>query len=404
MPVYTYTARDINGTLSVGSTAGPNEAAVRRELREGGLFVITLEEQVEREGFGELLGRLRRVKLGDLVVFSQQLAAMVGAGIPVIECLHDLVEETESRVLRRALQQVVRDVQGGATLSQALARHPYVFSDLIIALVHAGEVGGVLEQTLQRLAEDLDKEQELREKVKSAFVYPAVVVAVAVGVVSFMLVYIIPVFEKVYAQFKSQLPAPTRMLIAFSGLVTHYWYLVLLGVAGVVMGLRAIVRTERGRAAWDRLKLRLPVFGKLIRKIVITRFTRTLGVLVGAGVPLLQALQTAAGVGNNVEFRQVVDKIAKEVVEGSSLSAPVRASGAFPNVVPRLIQVGEESGDLEGMLMKIAHFYDREVEYSVRRLTALMEPALTLVIGTIVGMIVAALYMPIFTLATVVRR
>ena len=404
MPVYTYTARDIDGALAVGSTAGANEGTVRRELREGGLFVIALDEQVEREAFGDRLARLRRVKLGDLVVFSQQLAAMIGAGIPVIECLYDLVEETESPVLRRALQQVVRDVQAGSTFSQALARHPHVFSDLIIALVHAGEVGGVLEHTLQRLADDLDKEQELREKVKSAFVYPAVVIAVAVGVVSFMLIYIIPVFEKVYGQFKSQLPAPTRMLIAFSNLTTHYWYLVLLALAGTVLATRTFVRTERGRAGWDRLKLRLPVFGKLIRKIIITRFTRTLAVLVGAGVPLLQALQTAAGVGNNVEFRAVVSKIAKEVVEGSSLSAPVRASGAFPNVVPRLIQVGEDSGDLEAMLLKIAHFYEREVEYSVRRLTALMEPVLTLVIGAVVGMIVIALYMPIFTLATVIRR
>ncbi|MFB3880104.1 MAG: type II secretion system F family protein [Armatimonadota bacterium] len=404
MPVYSYTARDIDGALAVGSTAGANEGTVRRELRENGLFVITLEEQIEREQFGDRLARLRRVKLGDLVVFSQQLAAMVGAGIPVIECLHDLVEETESRVLRKALQQVVRDVQAGSTFSQALARHPHVFNDLIIALVHAGEVGGVLEHTLQRLADDLDKEQELREKVKSAFVYPAVVLVVAAGVVSFMLVYIIPVFKQVYGQFGSQLPAPTRMLIAFSNLTTHYWYMVLLGLVGVVLGIRALVRTKRGREVWDRLKLRLPLFGKLIRRIIITRFTRTLAVLVGAGVPLLHALQTAAGVGNNVVFHAVVDRIGKEVVEGSSLSAPVRASGAFPNVVPRLIQVGEDSGDLEGMLLKIAHFYEREVEYTVRRLTALMEPALTLVIGAIVGMIVVALYMPIFTLATVIRR
>jgi type IV pilus assembly protein PilC len=404
MPVYSYTARDVDGQLVTGSTAAAHETIVRRELRENGLYVITLAEQVEREGFAGWWARMRGVKLGDLVVFSQQLATMVGAGLPILESLYELIDETESPPLRRALQQIARDIQSGSTFSQALARHPKVFPELFVALVQAGEIGGVLEQSLDAIAESLDKEQELREKVKSAFVYPVVVLVVAAIVVAFMLIYIIPVFDRVYSQFHAQLPAPTRMLIAVSKFMTHYWWLALAGIVGLVLGFRAFINTESGGRIWDRVKLRLPLLGKLIRKIVVARFVRTLGILIGAGVPLLNALRTAAGVAANSEFTNAITEVAGEVTEGASLSAPLRACGKFPNLVPRLVQVGEDSGNLDEMLLKAAHFFDRDIEYTVRRLTTLMEPVLTVILGAIVGMIVISLYMPIFTLAVVVRR
>lgn len=404
MPVYSYTARDMDGALVTGNTAGASEVMVRRDLRDNGLFVVSLTEHRERESLSDRFAHLRGVKLGDLVVFSQQLSTMVGAGLPIIECLHELVNETESPPLRRALMRVVQDVQSGSTFSQALARHPRIFSELFVALVQAGETGGVLEATLQRIAEALDKEQELREKVKSAFVYPVVVLAVATGVVTFMLLFVIPVFEKVYAQFRHQLPGPTRALIVASNFISDYWWLALLSIAGIAVGVRSFIRTEHGSVVWDRAKLRLPLLGKLIRKIVVTRFVRTLGTLVGAGVPLLAALETATRVASNAEFSAAIRQIKEEVAQGGLLSSALRASGRFPNLVPRLVQVGEESGSLDEMLLKIAYFFDRDIEHSVRRLTTLMEPVLTLVLGGIVGSIVVSLYMPIFTLASVIRR
>lgn len=404
MAVFTYVARDVDGALVTGSTAGADEAMVRRDLRNGGLYIVSLTEQRERESLADRWARWRGVKLGDLVVFSQQLSSMVAAGIPIVECLHELIDETENPCLRRALVKVVQDIQSGSTFSQALARHPRTFPELFVALVHAGEVGGVLEHSLQSIAENLDKEMELREKVKSAFVYPIAVLLVATGVVTFMLLFVIPVFQKVYGQFHSQLPTPTRMLIAVSGLISHYWWLVLLALMGLVVAFRSAIATDKGKLVWDRAKLRLPLLGRLVRKIVVARFVRTLGALVGAGVPLLAALETASRVANNAEFDVAIKRVGEEVSKGSSLSAPLRASGRFPNLVPRLVQSGEESGDLEGMLLRIAHFFDRDIEHTVRRLTALMEPVLTVVLGGIVGAIVISLYMPIFTLAAVIRR
>jgi len=404
MSVYSYVARDTDGGLVTGTSAGADEAIVRRELRDNGLYIVSLATRRERESLSDRLARLRGVRLGDLVVFSQQLAAMISAGIPILECLHELIEETDNPALCRALVKVAQDIQTGSTFSQALARHPRIFSELFVALVHAGEVGGVLEMALHNIADNLDKEMELREKVKSAFVYPIAVLLVACGVVTFMLLFVIPVFQRVYSQFHAQLPLPTRTLIAVSMFVSHYWWIALLGLLGLALGFRAAVGTERGKMVWDRAKLRLPLVGRLIRKIVVTRFVRTLGALIGAGVPLLAALETAARVADNAEFTVAVKKISEEVSRGALLSAPLRASHRFPNLVPRLVQSGEESGDLEGMLGKVAHFFDRDIEHSVRRLTALMEPVLTIFLGGIVGAIVISLYMPIFTLVAVIRR
>lgn len=404
MPVYRYVARDIQGQLVTGSVGGADETIARRDLRENGLYIISLVDQRERKGFSHWWAQLRGVKLTDMVIFSQQLSTMVAAGLPIIECLHELIDETENPVLRQALLEVARDIQSGSTFSQAIAHHPRIFSEMYVALVHAGEVGGVLEQSLASMAEALDKEQELREKVKSAFVYPAVVLTVAAGVVSFMLLFVIPIFEKVYSQFHATLPAPTLALMVASRFISRFWWLALAALGGLAWAFRSFIRTENGRRVWDRVKLRLPLLGKLIRKMVVLRFVRTLGALVTAGVPILSALETSARVANNTEFTDAIVAIAGEVTEGASLSAPLRACGKFPNLVPRLVQVGEDSGNLDEMLFKIAHFFDRDVEHSVRRLTTLMEPVLTLVLGGIVGSIVVSLYMPIFTLAAVIRR
>jgi len=404
MPTYTYVARDGKGQPVTGSKHGADITAVRRELRDNNLFVVSLHEEHEKESLSVRWARFRGVKLSDLVIFSQQLATMVGAGLPIVECLYELIEETENPALRAALVQVTQDILAGSTFSQALARHPKIFSELFVALVHAGEIGGVLDQTLATIAENLDKEQELREKVRSAFVYPIVVLVVATAVVSVILLRVIPVFQRVYAQFESQLPGPTLALMRFSDFMVHYWWLMLAGLIILMTAFRLAIETEKGQRVWDRIKLRLPLFGKLIRKIVVTRFVRTLGALVNAGVPMLSALHTSSRVASNTEFIEAIDNIADEVTEGASLSGPLRLCGKFPNIVPRLIQSGEESGNLGEMLDKIAHFFDRDIEHSVRRLTTLLEPVLTIILGVIVGGIVISLYLPMFTLATVIRR
>lgn len=402
MPSYSYTARDMAGKLVVGTLTGPNEQTVRERLREGGLYASDVNQRTA-EGMSWFTLR-KRVKLADLVVFTQQLSAMIGAGLPLLECLDALVEQTDNQTLRLALIEVNRDIQTGSTFSEALSRFPNIFNELFVSMVHAGEIGGVLDECLSQLAETFDKELELREKVKSAFIYPVIVLTVAVGVVTFMLLFVVPVFKQVYGYFKATLPTPTLLLIALSNLVVNWWWVVLLVLAAAVVAFQRVAATRWGKRRLDRIKLRLPLLGRLNRKICTLRLVRTLGAMIGAGVPLLQALETAGRVTGNSEIEEAVDQVSAKVNQGSILSEPLRATGQFPGMVCQMIQAGEESGNLDDMLKRLSAYFERDIEYTVRRLTTLMEPALTLVLGGIVGFLVVSMYMPIFRLAVVVRK
>lgn len=404
MPSYHYVARDRNGKLVRGILAGVDERAVRDQLRRKDLYVTTLTVQKQAGGQQSSLFTKKKVGLNDMVVMSRQLATLVRAGLPLVDCLFTLVSQTQNSTLRSALSDIRTDVLAGSTFSDALAKHPKIFSELYQSLARAGEVAGALDETLQVAAEQLDKEQELREKVKAAFVYPIAVIVTAIGVVFFLLTFVVPVFANVYEQFHAQLPAPTLILVALSKVVRNYWYVVF---ACAFVGFKLFKRwaqTPRGRRAMDKFKLKMPLLGPLNRKIAISRLTRTFSAMVSAGVPILSGLQTSARVTGNVIFMEVVADAIQKVNEGVRLSVPLEQSRQFPSMVTRMIAAGEESGNLDEMLRQITTFYDRDIEYAVQRLTRMLEPLLTIVLGVIVGFVLLALYLPIFNLSKVIHR
>lgn len=404
MPSYQYVARDRSGRQVTGSLAGTDERAVREQLRRKDLFVTSITEQRQNAAPGSGGFRRRKVSLNDMVVMSRQLATLVHAGLPLVDCLHTLAGQTQNPILKQALTEVRNDVLAGSTFTDALAKHPRIFSELYQALARAGEVAGALDETLHVAAEQLDKEQELREKVKAAFVYPMAVIITAVGVVFFLLTFVVPVFANVYEQFHAKLPAPTLLLVSISKIVRGYWYLV---AAGGFVGWKVYKRwsqTDKGRRTMDRIKLRLPLLGPLNRKIAIARLTRTFSAMVSAGVPILSGLQTSARVTGNTVFTDVIADTVQKVNEGVRLSVPLEQSGQFPSMVTRMIAAGEESGNMDEMLRQITTFYDRDIEYAVQRLTRMLEPLLTVVLGVIVGFVLLALYMPIFNLSKVIHR
>lgn len=408
MPTFSYTARDREGNISTGSAAARDLEELRSSLRARDLF-LTKVQQVADQSLAQapsvqrVAGR-RRVGLGDMVVMSRQLATLVRAGIPIVDAVHNTAAQTESEPLARALQEVRLDVLSGLTLSEAMAKHPRIFSELYVTLVRAGEAGGVLEDTLETAAIQFDREAELREKVKAAAVYPAIVVIVAVLVVIFMLTFIVPVFAQVYQQFRAELPPITRMLVEMSKFLQRFWWVGLLVIAAVTYALRRYAISPAGRLRYDQFKLKMPLFGKLNRKIAIARFTRTLSAVMKAGVPILQALSISASTSGNQVIMLAVERVTQFVKEGASLAVTLAQTGEFPPMVSRMVAAGEQSGNLDEMLEQVTRFYDRDIEYTVSRLTRLLEPLMTVIVGGIVLFVLLALYMPIFNLSRVLRK
>ncbi len=402
MSAFQYTARDQQGNLSSGHITGRTEAEVRQILRHKNLFATIVKEiNTGSPGFSM---RRKKVKLTDMVVMSRQLATLVRAGLSLVECLYDIAEQTENPTLAEALRQVRLDIMTGCTLTESMCKHPAVFNENYLALVQAGETGGTLEQTLETAAIQLDQEAELREKVKGAFVYPALVMISSFGVVIFMLVFIVPVFAKVYDQFHSKLPAITLLLVSLSHLILTCWWGVALAGAFTLFLIRKGIATRKGRRIYDTIKLKMPLLGNLNRKIAVARFTQTLGGMVKAGVPLLQALMVASQTSGNTILQEAVSKVAGFIKDGSTLSAPLEQSRQFPLMMTRMVAAGELSGNLDAMLEEVTHFYNRDIEYTVNKLTKLMEPLMTMFVGGIVLFILLALYMPVFNLTHVLRR
>lgn len=403
MPTFRYRARDDSGSLVRGTLSAENERLVKLRVTEMGYFPVSVSEMKERGG--KSLGFLpRRVRHDDLVIFSWQFAAMMGAGIPLIPCLSALREQTDSPELSRALGDIRQRVQDGQSLSSALGQYPHIFSNIMISMIKAGESGGFLELSLERIAVQMDKDADLRQKVRSAFVYPVLVLGLAVLIVAFLLLFVIPVFAQVYKSANLQLPGATLALIAVSNFFVLFWWAVGLVVVGGIMGTRAWARSERGRPKADALKLRLPLFGVLIRKVSLARALRVLGTLISTGVPLVDALEDAARVSSNHVIASALRFAIVRVTEGDKLRQPLEASGEFPPMVIQMVAAGEESGDLGGMLNKVADFYDRDIEYTVKRLTTIMEPLLTIFLGVIVGFVAVSMYMPIFSLTDLLKQ
>jgi len=404
MPSFQYVARDRTGKMVRGTLAGVDERAVREQLRRKDLYVTTLALQKASSAAAGGSVRRKKVSLNDMVIMSRQLATLVRAGLPLIDSVFTLIAQTQNPILKQTLTDIRQDVLAGSTFSDALAKHPKIFSELYQSLARAGEVSGTLDETLQVAADQLDKEQQLREKVKSAFVYPMAVVVTAVGVVTFLLIFVVPVFADVYNQFNAKLPPPTLLLVSMSSVIRKYWYICFIALFAGVKLLKRWQQTEKGRRTCDKIKLRMPLLGMLNRKIAISRLTRTFSAMVSAGVPILSGLQTSARVTGNVLFVDVIADAVQKVNEGVRLSVPLEQSGQFPSMVTRMIAAGEESGNLDEMLRQITTFYDRDIEYTVERLTRMIEPILTVVLGVIVGFILLALYMPIFNLSKVIHR
>lgn len=379
-----------------------NERLVKLKVTEMGYFPVAVEEVKDRSD--KALGILpRRVRHDDLVVFSWQFAAMMGAGIPLIPCLGALRDQTSSPELARAIGDIRQRVQDGQTLSSSMSKFPHIFSHIMISLIRAGESGGFLELALERIAIQMDKDADLRQKVRSAFVYPVLVIGLAILIVAFVLLFIIPVFSQVYGSAGLELPGSTKALMAISDFFVSFWWAVALVFMGIFFGVRAWARSERGRPRADRMKLKAPLFGALLRKIAIARSIRVLGTLISTGVPLVQALQDAARVAGNHVIESALHFTVIRVTEGDKLAQPMEQSGEFPAMVIQMVSAGEESGDLGGMMNKVADFYDRDIEYTVKRLTTAMEPILTVILGAIVGFVAVAMYMPIFNLTALLK-
>ncbi len=399
---YEYKVRDRSGSLVTGQLVGDSETLVLQRLREMGMTPV----EVKQAGTGlrmEINLRPGRVKLKQIAVFCRQFATMVNSGLPILRAISILADQTENKELEKVLIQTRTDVEQGSSLSAALAKHPKAFNNLFISMIKAGETGGVLDDTLLSLADQIEKEVELRRQIKSAMTYPVVVVALVMLILTAMLLFVVPQFETIYTNLGGTLPLPTRILLGVSNAFRSYWYVFLFATVVGSFLFRRYKRTDSGRARVDAAKIRVPVFGPLFHKVALARFASTLGMLLRAGVPILQALDNVKETVNNRVIADAVDDVKTSVREGESIAKPLSKHKVFPPMVVQMMAVGEETGAVDTMLDKVAQFYNNEVTATVDALTSLIEPLLIAVIGGAVGAAVIALYMPMFNIINLIK-
>ena len=399
---YDYKVRDRTGSLVTGQLVGDSETLVLRRLREMGMTPV----EVKQAGTGmkmEINLRPGRVKLKTIAVFCRQFATMVNSGLPILRAISILADQTDNQELEKVLVQARTDVEQGSSLSGALAKHPKAFNNLFISMIKAGETGGVLDDVLLSLADQIEKEVELRRQIKSAMTYPVVVVALVMLILTAMLLFVVPQFETIYTNLGGTLPLPTRVLLGISNAFRNYWYIIGLGVAVGSFFFRRYKKTDAGRARVDAAKIRVPVFGPLFHKVALARFASTLGMLLRAGVPILQALDNVKETVNNRVIADAIDDVKVSVQEGESIAKPLGRHKVFPPMVVQMMAVGEETGAVDTMLDKVAQFYNNEVTAQVDALTSLIEPLLIAFIGGAVGAAVIALYMPMFNIINLIK-
>ena len=405
MPTFVWEGKTAQGRAMKGELEAPNLEAVVTVLRHRRIRPIPnrirekgkgLEKEITIPGFGE------KVKTKDLSIFTRQFATMIDAGLPIVQCLDILGEQSESKLLRNTVRTIRQDVEGGATLADALRKHPKIFDALYINMVEAGEAGGVLNTVLNRIALFIEKANKLKKKVKGAMIYPCAIIAVAVIVVSILLIFVIPVFAELYGSMGKALPAPTQITINISNWFVASWYYLLLALGGVVAGVRFYYQSDQGRINIDGLLLRLPVVGDMLRKVAVARFSQNMAILLSSGVPILEGLAiTARTAGNKVVEKAIMDSRVS-ISQGKTVAELLAESKIFPPMVCHMVAVGETTGGLDGMLRKIAEFYEEEVDDAVASLTALMEPMIMVVLGVILGGLVISMYLPIFQLGSLV--
>jgi type IV pilus assembly protein PilC len=395
MSTFVFKAMDLAGAKAKGEVEADSKQAVSDQLRSRGLIVLDIADKHASREIN--LRFLENVNASELAVFARQLATMISSGMSILRALYVLEEQTENKLLKETIVAVRKDVEAGLSLSDAMARHPKVFEPLFIAMTQAGEMGGVLEGSLLRVADQLEKDASLRRQVKSAMIYPILVMVVAVGIMLALCAFLIPVFINVFKEFGGQLPAITKVSVFASNVVTGYFWAMFLVTAALVVSFIKWKKTTWGRKQWDHFRLRIPMkIGTIVQEVAVARWSRTLASLTSAGVPLLQALEITGRTGGNIAVEEAMDGVIASVKRGGTIAAPLALAPIFPSMVTHMVGVGEETGALDAMLDKVAEFYEDRVDASVKALTSIMEPIMIMVIGSMVGFIVISMYLPLF--------
>lgn len=398
MATFVWTGKTRQGTLQRGEVSAKNREEVIALLRKQNVLVTSIQQKARALSL-TIPGLGGGVSDKDIVVFTRQFATMIDAGLPLVQCLEILTAQTENKVLAKTIGEVRQDVEAGSTYADALRKHPKVFDELYVNMVAAGEAGGILDTILNRLAKHIEKAMKLKKQIKSAMVYPAVIMCVAVIIIAILMVWVIPVFAKMFADFGGALPAPTQLVVSASYFMKSNIIYMIIGVGVFIFAFRRFYRTPMGRKLVDRVALRLPVVGDLIRKAAVAKFTRTLGTLISSGVPILDGLSIVAKTAGNKIIEEAVTMTRQSISEGKTIAEPLGQTKVFPPMVVQMIAVGETTGALDAMLSKIADFYDEEVDAAVTALTSLLEPMLMVFLGVVIGFIVVAMYLPIFSMA-----
>jgi type IV pilus assembly protein PilC len=384
MPQFTYTARSVNGELKSATIDAPNRDEVIKQLKQQRLNVVKIDEGTATK------------KKRDIVIFTRQFSTMINAGLPLVQALDILATQSENPALKDVTRQVVFDVESGNTVADALRKHPSAFTDLYVNMVAAGEAGGILDTILMRLAVFMEKNDALVRKVKGAMIYPGVIMSVAAIAITVLLVFVIPTFQTMFASAGIALPLPTRVVIGMSHILKTYWYIFIAAIGGAFFSIKRFYATANGKLTIDRLLLKAPVLGDVLRKSAVSRFTRTLGTLISSGVSILDGLEITAKTAGNRVIQDAIMESRASIAGGETIAAPLKKSQVFPPMVISMIAVGEQTGGLDEMLSKIADFYDEEVDAAVSGLLALMEPVMIVFLGVVVGGMVVAMYLPIF--------
>jgi type IV pilus assembly protein PilC len=391
MPQFTYTARSTNGELKSATIDAPNRDEVVKQLKQQRLNIVKIDE-----GSATKRKRGGRIKMRDIVIFTRQFSTMINAGLPLVQALDILATQSENPALKDVTRQVVFDVESGNTVADALRKHPAAFTDLYVNMVAAGEAGGILDTILMRLAVFMEKNDALIRKVKGAMIYPSVIMSVAAIAITVLLVFVIPTFQTMFASAGIALPLPTRVVIGMSHILKTYWYVFIGVIVGTFFSIKRFYATANGKLSIDRMLLKAPVLGDVLRKSAVSRFTRTLGTLISSGVSILDGLEITAKTAGNRVIQDAIMESRSSIAGGETIAAPLKKSQVFPPMVISMIAVGEQTGGLDEMLSKIADFYDEEVDAAVSGLLALMEPVMIVFLGVIVGGMVVAMYLPIF--------
>lgn len=397
MPKFAWEGKTRTGAVQKGVTDAQDAASVEAQLKKAGLLNITVKEQSKGFQLPKFGGGSIETK--DLVIFTRQFATMIDSGLPLVQCLDILSSQQEKPAFKQILLKVKESVESGSTFADALAKHPKAFDELYVNLVAAGEIGGILDTILNRLAAYIEKAMKLKKQIKGAMVYPVTIMSIAVIVVGVILIFVIPTFAKMFADFGGELPGPTKFVIALSNFLLKYIIVIIAAFFGIAWGIKRFYATPAGRKKIDAFALKAPVAGPLIRKVAVAKFTRTLGTMVSSGVPIMDGLEIVAKTAGNKIIEEAIFGVRQAISEGKTMAEPLQACGIFPPMVVQMISVGEATGAMDAMLTKIADFYDDEVDDAVSAMTAMMEPMLMVFLGTTVGGLVVAMYLPIFKLA-----